>query len=103
MAKSTTKKGKNITPLGDRVLLQEVEQEATTAAGIILPQSMSKDTGMKEATVVAVGPGRIEDGKTVKVSVNVGDTVLFQWGDEIKIDGQEYYLVSEGNIAAIVK
>ncbi|MDE2188423.1 MAG: co-chaperone GroES, partial [Patescibacteria group bacterium] len=50
-----------------------------------------------------VGPGRIEDGKLVKLSVKEGDLVLFQWGDKVKVDEEEYYIVREAEILAIIK
>ena len=50
-----------------------------------------------------IGEGRFEDGKVIPMKVSVGNVVLFQWGDQIKIDGEEYHVVSESNIIAIVK
>lgn len=88
--------------MGDKVLIEELKTEQKTASGIILPDDYKEDKGMKEGKVISVGPGRLVDGKLVPVAVNKGDTVFFQWGDEVKIDGQEYYLVNESSIVAIV-
>ena len=52
---------------------------------------------------MAVGPGRMEEGKVIPVSVEIGDNVLFQWGDKIKIDDEEYYIVKESEILAVLK
>ncbi|MEX0934978.1 MAG: co-chaperone GroES [Candidatus Paceibacterota bacterium] len=104
------KKGKvNIQPLGSRVLLKELseeETETTTAAGIIIPETVSKEAkGAKKAKVVAVGPGEWnEDGeKRIPLSVKKGDMVLFSWGEELEVDGEEYHIVNESNILAIVE
>lgn len=93
---------RTITPLGDKVLIQLVEAESITAAGIVLPDSVDTDKGMKEGKVIATGPGDRENGEVTPVSVKEGDIVLFSWGDELKLDGEDYYLVSEGQIAAVV-
>jgi len=94
-----------ITPLGDRVLIKEdtSNKESKTASGIIIPITVSNDKGSKSGTVVSVGPGRYEDGKNIPVSVKVGDSVLFQWGDKIKVGGEEYYIVKESEVIAIIK
>lgn len=105
MAKNSTKNKvskRTITPLGDRVLVEELKEESRTASGIILPDDYSQDKGMKEGVVVSVSEGKLVDGKLVKPSVKKGDKILFQWGDEIKIDGKEYHLVNESSIAAII-
>lgn len=102
--KSTKRVSKTIEPLGDKVLLSPIESESVTVAGIILPESVDTDKGMKEAKVVAVGPGRyVDGGEYIPVEVKKGDVVFYQWGDEIKVDGKEYILVSENNIVAVVK
>lgn len=101
----TIRKGDGpLLPLGDRVLLQdlgEMEVERTTASGIIIPESTDKDTGGKRGKVVAVGNGRIEHGERIPLSVSVGDTVLYQWGDKIKIGSDEYIIVRESEIIAL--
>ncbi|OHA18320.1 MAG: hypothetical protein A2664_02560 [Candidatus Taylorbacteria bacterium RIFCSPHIGHO2_01_FULL_46_22b] len=106
MKKTNTKKPSfNVKPLGDRVLVREIEMTdgSQTKSGIIIPETVHDDKGSKKGTVVAVGAGRREDGKVIPVGVSIGDTVLFQWGDMIKIDGVEYTIVSESNIIAIIK
>lgn len=96
---------RKITPLGDRVLIRIEEQVTTTKSGIIIPETVGKERP-EQGTVVAVGQGRkTDDGKTIAPQVKVGDVVLFsKYGpDEIKIDGEEYYILSESNILAIIK
>ena len=94
-----------IQPLQDRVLIKEdtSNAERKTSSGIIIPATSSEDKGSKKGEIVAVGPGRIEEGKLVPVSVKVGQEVLFQWGDKIKDGDLEYYLVRESEILAIIK
>ena len=92
-------------PLQDRVLIQEHtdSKERKTSAGIIIPVTAHEDKESKKGEVIAVGPGRREEGKLVAPSVKVGDVVLFQWGDKVKVGEQEYYLVRESEILAIIK
>ena len=96
---------KKVRPLYDRVLIKESLEsvEKKTSSGIIIPITVNEDKGSKSGEVVAVGPGRTEDGKRIEISVNVGDKVLFQWGDKIKVDGDDYYMVRESEILAIIK
>ena len=96
---------KKIRPLADRVLIQEdlESKEQKTSSGIIIPVTVDEDKGARRGTVVAVGPGRIEDGQLVPMTVKAGDEVLFSWGDTIKADSQEYHLVRESEILAIIK
>lgn len=100
-----TKESK-ILPLFDKVLIKESdknEKNRITDYGIIIPDSISEDRGAKKGMVVAVGEGKYEDGKLIPMSVKKGDEVLFSWGDEIKINGEEYQIVSESSILAIIK
>ncbi|MFA6459091.1 MAG: co-chaperone GroES [Candidatus Paceibacterota bacterium] len=92
-------------PLQDRVLIKENTdtKERKTSFGIIIPVTSEEDKGSKKGEVIAVGPGKIEDGKLVPVSVKVGSEVLFQWGDKIKMGEDEYYLVRESEILAVIK
>jgi len=94
-----------IRPLHDRVLIKEdtVSKEKKTSGGIIIPITVNEEKGSKKGEVVAVGQGRMEEGKLVKMSVNIGDEVLFQWGDKIKVGEDEYYIVRESEILAIIK
>ena len=91
-------------PLGDRVIVKPVtKEEKTTAFGIIIPESADKERPAK-GTVVAVGPGKTEDGKVLPMNVKVGQQVLFsKYGyDEVKVEGEEYYILSESSILAII-
>jgi len=93
----------NIRPLGDKVVVQVVEAEAKSAGGIILPDSAKKKP--TEGKIIAVGNGRVLDnGKRNELSVKVGDRVLFSkyGGNEVTIDGEEYTILDEDQIYAIV-
>ncbi len=90
-------------PLSDRVILKAVEAEETTKGGIILTSSAKEKPEMAE--VIAVGPGGMVDGKEVVMTVKVGDKVLTSKysGTEVKVDGEEYTIVRQGDILAIVE
>ena len=93
-----------IRPLHDRVLVKRIAQEEKTAGGIILPDS-AKEKPM-EGEVVAVGKGiKSEDGKVTPLDVKKGDKILFaKWGGtEIKVNGEEYLVMKESDILAIVE
>lgn len=97
----------HLRPLGDKVLirpLSDAELGTTSPSGIIIPETVDRNKADR-GEVVAVGPGRWdEDGeKRIPLSVTVGDTVIFQWGDKVEYKGTEYYLVSESNISAIIE
>ena len=79
------------------------KEEKTSAFGIIIPESVDKERPAK-GTVIAVGPGKTEDGTLLPMNVKVGQQVLFsKYGyDEVKMDGQEYYILSESSILAVV-
>jgi len=96
---------KKIRPLQDRVLIKEESdsKEKKTSSGIIIPVTVNEEKNSKKGEVVAVGAGKYEDGKLVPINVKVGDVVLFQWGDKVKVDDEEYYLVRENEILAIIK
>ena len=92
-----------LVPLGDRVVLKQLEAEETTKSGIVLPvQAQEKP---QQAEVIAVGPGGVVDGKEVKMEVTVGDKVIYSKysGTEVKLDGEEYIIVKQSDILAIVK
>ena len=93
----------NIKPLADRVVLKLVEAEETTKSGIILAGSAKEKPEVAE--VIAVGPGGMIDGKEVAMYVKVGDKVLTSKysGTEVKLDGQEYTIVRQNDILAIVE
>ena len=92
-----------LVPLGDRVVLQQLEAEETTKSGIVLPgQAQEKP---QQAEVVAVGPGGLVDGKEVKMEVKVGDKVIYlkYAGTDVKLEEKEYVIVRQSDIAAIVE
>ena len=92
-----------LVPLGDRVVLKQVEAEETTKSGIVLPgQAQEKP---QQAEVVAVGPGGVVDGKEVKMEVAVGDKVIYSKysGTEVELDGEEYIIVKQSDILAIME
>jgi chaperonin GroES len=92
-----------IRPLGDRVVIKKLEAEETTKSGIVLPGSAKEKP--QQAEVVAVGIGGTVDGKEVKMEVKVGDKVLFSQyaGNEVKIDAQEYTILKQDDILAIIE
>lgn len=97
---------KKVKPLADRILIKEITAittETTTKSGIIIPVTVSEDKSSKSGEVVAVGMGRYENGILINSQVKIGDKVLFGWGDKIKVDGEEYYLVREAEIMAVIK
>lgn len=92
-----------VIPLGDRVLLREItREEAKTASGIIIPESANAERDTKRGVVVAVGEGKFSDGKREPMSVKVGQTVLYSWGDLVTVDGAKYTIVRDGDIAAVL-
>jgi len=92
----------NLKPLSDRVILKVKEKEETTKSGIVLPDSAKEKP--QEAVVIAVGSGEIVDGKKVPLDVSVGDRVIYSKysGMEIKLDGEEYLIVKQNDILAII-
>lgn len=92
-----------IKPLADRVVIKAVEAEETTKSGIILTAAAQEKPSIAE--VVAVGPGGVIDGKEVKMFVKVGQKVLISKysGTEVKVDGEEYSIVKQDDILAVVE
>ncbi len=93
----------NLKPLGNRVVVEPLEQEEVTAGGIVLPETAKEKP--QKGTVLSVGPGdRDEDGKRIAMDVKVGDTVLYAkyGGTEIKIDGKKLLILRESDLLAIV-
>lgn len=93
----------NIKPLGDRVVVEAIEEEETTKGGIILPDTAKEKP--QQGKVIAVGSGRLlENGERVPLEVSVGQTVIFSKyaGTDIKIDDKEYLIISERDILAVV-
>ena len=92
-----------IRPLADRVVIKKVEAEEKTASGIVLPGAAKEQPQIAE--VVEVGPGGLVDGKEIKMELKVGDRVIFQKysGTEVKIEGQEYTILRQSEILAVVE
>ena len=90
-------------PLGDRVVIKNLEAEETTRGGIILTNSAKEKPVMAE--VVAVGPGGNVDGKEIVMNVSLGDKVIYSKyaGTEIKLDGKEYIIVRQSDILAVIE
>lgn len=93
----------NIRPLGDRVVLRKLEAEETTKSGIVLPGAAKEKP--QEAEVIAVGPGGVVDGKEIKMEVKAGDKVIISKysGTEVKLGGEEYTIVKQDDILAVVE
>ena len=92
-----------LVPLGDRVVLKQLEAEETTKSGIVLPGQAKEKP--QEAEVIAVGPGGVVDGKEVKMEVATGNKVIYSKyaGTEVKLDGEEYIIVRQNDILAVVE
>ena len=90
-------------PLGDKVVLKQLEAEETTKSGIIL--STKAQEKPQEAEVIAVGPGGVVDGKEVVMQVKKGEKVIYSKyaGTNVKLDGEEYIIVKQDDILAIVE
>jgi chaperonin GroES len=88
----------SITPLHDRVVIKRIEEQETVKGGIIVPDTAKEKP--QEGEVVAVGPGKIHEGKRIPLDVEVGDRVLFgkYSGNDIKIDDEEYLIIREDEI-----
>jgi len=93
----------SLEPLEDRVVVKPGEEEETTVSGIVIPDTAKEKP--QEGDVVAVGPGRFEDGSRVPVDVSVGDRVIYSkyGGTEVKVEGDEYLILSARDVLAIVK
>lgn len=93
-----------IRPLGDRLVVERIEQDEKSAGGIIIPDTAKEKP--KQGKVLAVGPGaKDENGHRIEIDVEVGDIVLFtQWaGNEIKIEGTEYLVLKESDVIGIIE
>ncbi len=93
-----------LTPLADRVVVAPFPKDEATASGILIPDSANRDKP-ERGTVVAVGPGRYDDGDLLPMSLVVGDVVLFsKYGyDEVKLDGKEYFILPESQVLAKIQ
>jgi chaperonin GroES len=93
----------SIEPLEDRVVVKPGDEEETTVSGIVIPDTAKEKP--QEGEVVAVGPGRFEDGNRVPMDVKTGDRVLYSkyGGTEVKVEGEEYLVLSARDILAVVR
>lgn len=92
-------------PLGDRVIIRPVSKEEKTASGIILPDTVGNERP-EQGEIIAIGPGRLDDkGGRVAMSVKVGDKIVFKKysPDEVKMDGEEYLVLSESDVMAVIE
>jgi chaperonin GroES len=93
----------NVKPLSDRIIIRQLEAETKTAGGIIIPDNAKEKP--QKGEVVAVGPGKIADnGQKVAMTLKKGDKVLYgkYSGSEVTVDGEEYLIVREGDVLAIL-
>ena len=92
-----------IKPLEDRIVVQAVDAESTTASGLVIPDTAKEKP--QEGIVLAVGPGRFEDGARVPLDVTVGDKVLYSkyGGTEVKFAGEEYLVLSARDVLAVIE
>jgi chaperonin GroES len=92
----------NLKPLEDRIVVKPGEGEEKTASGLVIPDTAKEKP--QEGEVIAVGPGRFEDGNRVPLDVAVGDTVIYSkyGGTEVKVGGEEYLILSARDVLAIV-
>ena len=93
----------SIKPLEDRIVVQGIEAEQTTASGLVIPDTAKEKPQMAE--IIAVGPGGVVEGKEITMYVKVGDKVIYSKyaGTEVKIDGQEIIIVRQSDILATVE
>ena len=92
-----------IKPLEDRIVVQANDAESTTASGLVIPDTAKEKP--QEGTVLAVGPGRFEDGSRIPLDVSVGDKVLYSkyGGTEVKYNGEEYLVLSARDVLAVIE
>ncbi len=92
----------SLKPLEDRIVVKPSEEEQTTVSGIVIPDTAKEKP--QEGTVVAVGPGRFEDGTRVPLDVAVGDKVIYSkyGGTEVKVGGEEYLILSARDVLAVL-
>lgn len=92
-----------LSPLGDRVVLKQLEAEETTKSGIVLPGGSKEKP--QQAEVIAVGPGGVIDGKEVVMQVKAGQKVIYSKyaGTEVKLDDEEFIIVKQSDVLAVVE
>src|SRR5712691_7492211 len=92
----------SLKPLEDRIVGQAIDADQTTSSGIVIPDTAKEKP--QEGSVVAVGPGRFEDGTRVPLDVAVGDKVIYSkyGGTEVKVEGEEYLILSARDVLAVV-
>ena len=92
-----------IRPLEDRIVVQAVEAETTTASGLVIPDTAKEKP--QEGIVLAIGPGRFEDGQRIPLDVKEGDRVLYSkyGGTEVKYNGEEYLVLSARDVLAVIE
>ena len=90
----------NLKPLGDRLVVEVIEEDQTTSSGILLPDTAKEKP--QRGKVLAVGKGRYEDGKLIELDVEVGDEVIFSkyGGTEVTVEGEEYLILRESDVLA---
>ena len=93
----------NLEPLEDRIVVKPGEEEETTVSGIVIPDTAQEKP--QEGEVIAVGPGRFEEGNRVPVDVKVGDKVIYSkyGGTEVTVEGDDYLILSARDVLAVVK
>jgi chaperonin GroES len=93
----------SLKPLEDRIVVKPGEEEETTVSGIVIPDTAKEKP--QEGSVIAVGPGRFEDGSRVPLDVKVGDKVIYSkyGGTEVKLDGEDHLILSARDVLAIVE
>jgi chaperonin GroES len=96
------KKAFGLQPLEDRIAVLPSDEEQTTATGIVIPDTAKEKP--QEGEVMAVGPGRFEDGQRIPMDVQIGNTVIYSkyGGTEVKVEGEEYLILSARDVLAIV-
>ena len=93
----------SIKPLEDRILVKSVEAEQTTASGLVIPDTAKEKP--QEGVVIAVGPGRFEDGQRLPLDIQVGEKVIYSkyGGTEVKYNGEEYLVLSARDVLAVIE
>lgn len=92
-----------LVPLGDRVVIKQLEAEEKTKSGIVIPNQAKEKP--QQAEIIAVGPGGMVDGKEVEMQVKVGDKIIYSKyaGTEVKLESEDYIIVKQSDILAIVE